>query len=52
MMMSILFLGAFAGFDASMVVGLVFMAAMLCLIGGLLSFLREVQVATRSLRIG
>ena len=49
---TVLFLGAFAGFDASTVVGIVFIAAMLALIGGLLSFLREVQVAIRSLRIG
>lgn len=49
---TLLFLGAFAGFDASTIVGVVFIAAMLALIGGLLSFLREVQIAIRSLRIG
>ena len=49
---TILFLGAFAGFDAHQVVGLLFMASMLVLIVGLLSFLREVQIAIRSLHIG
>jgi len=49
---TVMFLGAFAGFDASTLVGVVFIAAMLALIGGLLSFLREVQIAIRSLRIG
>jgi Protein of unknown function (DUF2721) len=49
---TILFLGAFAGFDAHQVVGLLFMASMLILIVGLLSFLREVQIAIRSLHIG
>lgn len=49
---TLMFLGAFAGFDASTFVGVVFIAAMLALIGGLLSFLREVQIAIRSLRIG
>jgi hypothetical protein len=49
---TILFLGAFAGFDAHKVVGLLFMASMLVLIVGLLSFLREVHVAILSLHIG
>jgi hypothetical protein len=49
---TVMFLGAFAGFDASTLVGVVFIAAMLALIGGLWSFLREVQIAIRSLRIG
>lgn len=49
---TLMFLGAFAGFDASILVGVVFIVAMLALIGGLLSFLREVQIAIRSLRIG
>lgn len=49
---TVMFLSAFAGFDASTLVGVVFIAAMLALIGGLLSFLREVQIAIRSLRIG
>lgn len=49
---TILFLSAFAHFDASKVVGVVFIVAMLMLIGGLFNFLREVQIAIRSLRIG
>jgi hypothetical protein len=47
-----LFAGAFFGYDASRLVGLVFIAAMVSLIGGLVNFLREVFLATRSLRIG
>ena len=49
---TLLFVGAFAGVDVSTLVGLVFIIAMLALIGGLFSFLREVQIAIRSLRIG
>ena len=49
---TLLFVGAFAGVDVSTLVGLVFIVAMLALIGGLLSFLREVQIAIRSFRIG
>ena len=49
---TILFLGVFAGFDASLPVGIVFIAAMVALMGALFSFLREVQVAIRSLSIG
>lgn len=47
-----IFAAAFFGVDVSRLVGLVFITAMLCLIGGLITFLREVFVATRSLRIG
>ncbi|MGH7536201.1 MAG: DUF2721 domain-containing protein [Gemmatimonadales bacterium] len=47
-----LFLGAFLLTDVSLVIGLAFIAAMLALFGGLLSFLREIYIATRSLRIG
>jgi len=36
----------------SLVIGLAFIAAMLALFGALLSFLREIYIATRSLRIG
>lgn len=49
---TILFIGAFAGVDTSTLVGMVFIGAMLSLIIGLLYFLREVHVAIRSLRIG
>ena len=49
---TILFIGAFTGFDTSTLVGVVFIGAMLSLIIGLLYFLREVHVAIRSLHIG
>jgi hypothetical protein len=47
-----LFLGAFLSFDASVPVALLFVAAMLAFFAGLLSFLREIFLATASLRIG
>lgn len=47
-----LFVGGFLATDASVVIGVVFTAAMLALFAGLVSFLREIYVATRSLRIG
>jgi len=49
---ALLFLGAFLGFDVKWLVGSTFIATMFVLIGGLVSFLREVFVATRHLRIG
>ena len=52
LVITLLFVGAFTGVDVSTLVGIVFIVAMLALIGGLLSFLREVQIAIRSLRIG
>ena len=47
-----LFVGAILGFDPSRAVALLFVAAMLAFFLGLLSFLREVLLATVSLRIG
>jgi hypothetical protein len=47
-----LFLGAVLEADLPVLVGLMFSAAMLALIGALVSFLREIQIATRSVRIG
>ena len=47
-----LFLGAFVNFHLSLVVSVLFILSMFCFIGGLLLFLREVFVATRTLRIG
>jgi hypothetical protein len=47
-----LFVGAFVGFDASVPVALLFVAAMIAFIGGLLAFLREILIATAGLRIG
>jgi hypothetical protein len=47
-----LFLGAFFNFNPYVPVGIAFVIAMVCFFVGLLSFLREVLVATASLRIG
>jgi hypothetical protein len=47
-----LFAGAFLATDLSTLIGILFIAAMCALIGALVSFLREISVATRSLRIG
>jgi len=47
-----LFVGAFLSTDLSILIGLLFTASMLSLFLGLVSFLREVYVATRNLRIG
>jgi hypothetical protein len=47
-----LFLGAFAHFDASVPVGVLFLTAMLAFFAGLVWFLREIFLATASLRIG
>ena len=49
---AILFLSAFLHFDASIPVALLFVAAMSAFFLGLLWFLREIFVATASLRIG
>jgi len=51
-MIAVLFLSAFLCFDASIPVALLFIAAMLCFFLGLLWFLREIYLATKSLRIG
>lgn len=47
-----LFVGAFVNFHLSQVIAVLFVMAMFCFIGGLLLFLREVFVATSTLRIG
>jgi len=49
---AVLFLGAFLDFDASISVALLFIAAMGAFFIGLLFFLREILLATASLRIG
>jgi hypothetical protein len=49
---AVLFLGASMGFDASFPVAILFVIAMLSFFIGLLTFLREILVATASLRIG
>ena len=51
-MIAVLFLSAFLQFDAAIPVALLFIAAMLCFFLGLLWFLREIYLATKSLRIG
>ena len=48
----VLFVGAFLKTDLSALVGLMFIIAMLALVGALVSFLREIQIAIRSMRIG
>ncbi|GAC1623079.1 MAG: DUF2721 domain-containing protein [Nevskia sp.] len=48
----VLFVGTLIGFNLAVVVAVVFVLAMLCLITGLIAFLREVYLATRYLRIG
>jgi hypothetical protein len=52
MVIAVLFLSAFLHFDAGVVVAALFILAMLAFFLGLLWFLREIFVATRSLRIG
>jgi Protein of unknown function (DUF2721) len=47
-----LFVGAFLSTDVSVLIGVIFTAAMLALFTALVSFLREIYVATRSMRIG
>ena len=47
-----LFVGAFLGLDLSAFIALLFIAAMLTFIGALVSFLREIFLATANLRIG
>lgn len=49
---ALLFVGAFLGLDPSIPVALLFIAAMVALVSGLLWFLREIFVATASLHIG
>lgn len=52
LLISVLFISAFYTPDVSRFVASLFVGAMLCLILGLVGFLREVQLATASLRIG
>jgi hypothetical protein len=51
-LVALLFAGAFLGLDMRVPVGAAFVATMFALIVALISFLREVFVATRNLRIG
>lgn len=52
MLIAVLFLSAYVGFDASVAVPFLFVAAMFAFSLGLVWFLREIRVATRNLRIG
>ena len=52
MVVAALFIGAFLSMDVSLVVVGLFIFAMLALIGGLITFLSEVHLATMTLRIG
>ena len=47
-----LFMGAFVETDVSIMVALLFIGAMLSFLGGLLTLMRELFVATESLRFG
>jgi hypothetical protein len=49
---AVLFLSAFLRFDASIPVALLFILAMFCFFLGLVYFLREIYLATVTLRIG
>jgi len=51
-LIAMLFLGTFFDFNAAVPVALLFIAAMLAFFVGLLLFLREIYVATATLRIG
>jgi hypothetical protein len=46
-----LFIGDFIGLPAGAIVGVMFIAAMFALAGGLILFLREIQVGTHALRV-
>jgi len=48
----LLFLGALLDLNLAFLIAVLFIVAMLSIIGGLLLFLREIFVATRTLRIG
>jgi hypothetical protein len=51
-MIAMLFIGAFIQADVSRAVAALFVLAMIGLIVGLVSFLREIHLAMTSLRIG
>lgn len=48
----ILFMGVFFTFDPSEVVALLFIGAMMCFVGGLVLFLKEVFLSTHIIRFG
>ena len=47
-----LFIGSFFGFDASLPAAVLFVTAMIAFMSGLLLFVREILLATATLRIG
>lgn len=49
---ALMFIGAFLGLDPSIPVAVLFIAAMLSMVLGLIWFLREIYIATKNLRIG
>jgi len=51
LVVTLLFVDAFFASNFKIAVGLLFIAAMLCLVAGLACFLREVTVATRTVRV-
>jgi Protein of unknown function (DUF2721) len=52
LVVALLFSSAFVSFSLTAVVAVLFILAMACLIGALVSFLVEIQLATASIRIG
>jgi hypothetical protein len=52
LLIAVSFAGYFFGFETRELMGVLFMAAMLSLIGGLIVFLQEISVAMRWLSIG
>ena len=48
----VLFVGAFGGLDVAYPIAMLFIVSMVSLIASLLIFLREIQLATATLRIG
>lgn len=51
MVVATLFLSTLAALDFNAVISLMFVAAMVCVIGGLVLFLMEISVATKTLRV-
>ncbi|MFZ2854167.1 MAG: DUF2721 domain-containing protein [Rhodocyclaceae bacterium] len=51
LVIAVLFVGSMIGADLSAAIALLFIAAMLALIAGLLSFLREIALATGSIHV-
>ncbi len=49
---AVLFVGEIFALDLGLPISFLFVVAMLALIGGLITFLREVHIATRTVRIG